>query len=178
MLKGEKVILAPIKREHIEKFLIWLNDPEITQYLMQFRPLTEDMEEEWYESLKDRKDDIIFAILIDKTKLIGNCSIMNINWIDRVGTCGIFIGDKEEQGKGYGTEAMELLLMYGFNTLNLNRLALEVNDFNSRAIKCYRKVGFVEEGRKREACFRNGEYHDQIMMSILRKEFKNMNKET
>jgi len=176
MFKHNHVILAPIKREYNEKFLLWLNDPEITQYLTQFRPLTEEMEEEWFESLKDRKDDIIFAILIDETKLIGNCSIMNINWTNRVGTCGIFIGDKEEQGKGYGTEAMQLLIEYGFDNLNLNRLALEVSDFNSRAIKCYQNVGFIEEGRKREACFRNGEYHDQIVMSILRREFNKINK--
>ena len=98
---------------------------------------------------------------------------MNIIWKDRVGTCGIFIGDKNEQGKGYGTEAMKLLLGYGFNTLNLNRLDLKVNDFNSRAIKCYQNLGFVEEGRMREASFVNGKYHDQILMSILRKEWKN-----
>lgn len=173
MLEGKNVILAPIKREYIDKFLIWLNDPEITQHLTIYRPLTREMEEDWYASLKDRESDIIFAILINQTKLIGNCSIMNIIWRERVGTCGIFIGDKNEQGKGYGTEAMKLLMSYGFNTLNLNRLDLKVNDFNSRAIKCYQKLGFVEEGRMREATFVNGKYHDQILMSILQNEWKN-----
>ena len=173
MLKGKNVILAPIKREYIDKFVEWLNDPEITQFLTIYRPLTREMEENWFTSLKDRENDFIFAILINQAKLIGNCSIMNIIWKDRVGTCGIFIGDKNEQGKGYGTEAMKLLLGYGFNTLNLNRLDLKVNDFNSRAIKCYQKLGFVEEGRMREASFVNGKYHDQILMSILRKEWKN-----
>ena len=175
MLKGKNVILAPLKREYIDKFLEWLNDPEITQQLMGFRPLTRDMEEDWYTSLKERKNDIIFSILINQTQLVGNCSIMEIMWKDRMGTCGIFIGEKAEQGKGYGTEAMNLLIDYGFNTLNLNRLDLKVNDFNSRAIKCYKKVGFIEEGRMRQSCFRNGEYHDQIIMSILRSEWKGLN---
>lgn len=172
MLKGQRVILAPLKREYIDKFLEWLNDPEITQHLMGYRPLTRDMEENWFESLQQRDEDIIFAILINQTQLIGNCSIMNIIWKDRVGTCGIFIGDKKEQGKGYGTEAMKILIEYGFNTLNLNRLDLKVNDFNLRAIKCYQKLGFIEEGRMRQSCFRNGEYHDQLIMSILRSEWK------
>ena len=70
---------------------------------------------------------------------------------------------------------MKLLLEYGFNTLNLNRIDLKVNDFNSRAIKCYQKIGFIEEGRMRQSCFRNGKYHDQIIMSVLRSEWKGMN---
>lgn len=172
MLKGKNVILAPIKKEYIDKFIEWLNDLEITQHLMGYRPLTRDMEEKWYTSLKERENDIIFAILINQTQLIGNCGIMEIMWKDRTGKCGIFIGDKKEQGKAYGTEAMKLLLNYGFNTLNLNRIDLKVNDFNSRAIKCYQKLGFIEEGRMRQSCFRNGEYHDQIIMSILRSEWK------
>ena len=67
---------------------------------------------------------------------------------------------------------MKILIEYGFNTLNLNRLDLKVNDFNLRAIKCYQKLGFIEEGRMRQSCFRNGEYHDQLIMSILRSEWK------
>jgi RimJ/RimL family protein N-acetyltransferase len=175
MLKGKDIILAPLKREYIDKFLDWLNDPEITKYLTQYRPLTREMEEDWFNSLKERENDIIFAILINQNQLIGNCSIMNIIWKERVGTCGIFIGDKQEQGKGYGTEALKLLLDYGFNTLNLNRIDLKVNDFNLRAIECYRNLGFIEEGRMREATFVNGKYHDQIIMSMLRREWKGVN---
>jgi len=176
MLKGERVKLAPLKREYIEKFLEWLNDPEITQYLMFHRPLTRDMEEEWFNNLKTKQNTIIFSILLNenktKEKLIGNCGIDDINWKDRVGHCGIFIGDKENQGKEYGTEALRLLVDYGFNTLNLNRIELIVYDFNIRAMKSYKKVGFIEEGRKRQAAFKNGKYHDVIIMSLLREEWK------
>jgi len=134
MLKGKKVILAPPKREYIDTFLKWINDPEITQYLLVFRPMTKEMEEEWFESLKERENDILFSILIplnDKTeKLIGNCGIHKI-----------------------------------------------VYDFNIPAIKLYKKVGFIEEGRKRKAHFVNGEYHDLIIMGILNEEWKeNKNK--
>ncbi|MFX1268439.1 MAG: GNAT family N-acetyltransferase [Promethearchaeota archaeon] len=176
MPKGENIKLAPLKREYIEKFLEWLNDPEITQYLMMYRPLTRDMEEEWFDNLKTKENTIIFSILLTenngKEKLIGNCGIDDINWKDRVGHCGVFIGDKENQGKGYGTEALCLLVDYGFNTLNLNRIELIVYDFNIRAMNCYKKVGFIEEGHKRQATFKNGKYHDVIIMSLLREEWE------
>ncbi|MGV9141846.1 MAG: GNAT family N-acetyltransferase, partial [Promethearchaeota archaeon] len=73
---------------------------------------------------------------------------------------------------GFGTEASKLLVDYGFNTLNLHRIELDVFEFNKRAIKAYKKVGFIEEGRKRKSHFENGAYHDRIMMSILREEWK------
>lgn len=173
MLQGKRLKLAPLKREYIESFLKWLNDPEVTQYLIGYRPLTRDMEEEWFNNLKKRDNAFIFSILLtDGEKLIGNCGLEDIHWINRVGACGIFIGDKENQGKGYGTEALQLLLNYGFNTLNLNRIDLKVYEFNTRAIKCYKKVGFIEEGRKRQATFKNGKFYDDIIMSILREEWE------
>lgn len=175
MLKGDRVLLGRIKREYIDSYLKWLNDPEITQYLSIFLPLTRMMEEDWIENLKNRNDTIVFAILIpdeDATeKLIGNCGLHAIDWKNRVGEVGIMIGEKEYQSKGYGTEAMELLLDYGFKTVNLNRIQLRVYEFNSRAINSYNKIGFVEEGRMRQAMFINGEYHDMIFMSILQEEW-------
>ena len=175
MLRGKNVILSPMKKEYIETFLKWINDPEIMQYLLLYRPMTKEMEEEWYESLKQRENDFLFSILIpqkdDSEKLIGNCGIHRINWINRVGTAGIMIGEKEEQGKGYGTEAMRLLIDYGFSALNLNRIELKLYNYNTKAIKSYQKAGFVEEGCKRQAVWKNGKYHDLIIMSILRDEW-------
>ncbi|MFX1312696.1 MAG: GNAT family N-acetyltransferase, partial [Promethearchaeota archaeon] len=149
MLKGKKVKLGPVKKEYIDHYLRWLNNSELTQFLTWYRPLTREMEEDWYNNLKNRENFFIFAILLiegdENEKIIGNCSI-DVNWINRVGTCGIIIGEKMFQGKGYGSEAMELLVYYGFNTLNLNRIQLEVFSFNIRALKSYQKVGFKEEG--------------------------------
>lgn len=180
MLEGERINLGPIKREYIEHYLKWFNDPEIIQYLLMYLPMTRVMEEEWFENLKNQNNDIYFAILIpkdtDAEKHIGNCGIHKINWKNRVGSAGIVIGEKEYQGKGYGTEAMELLLKYGFNTLNLNRIELEVYDFNIRAIKSYKKLDFIEEGRKRQAVWINGRYHDEIIMAILKEEWKDRSK--
>ena len=175
MLKSKGLKLTPIKKEYIDSFLKWFNDPEITQYLIFYRPLTREMEEDWYNTYQTQQNEIVFSILISEElnheKLIGNCGI-RIDWKNRVGNCGIIIGEKEYLSKGYGTEAMELLVEYGFNTLNLNRIELEVYDFNIQAIKSYKKVGFLEEGRKRQATYINGEYHGIIIMSILKEEWK------
>ncbi|MFX1344616.1 MAG: GNAT family N-acetyltransferase [Promethearchaeota archaeon] len=175
MLKGDRVILGPVKREYIDSYLKWLNDPEITQFLTIFLPLTRMMEEDWIENLKNRNDTIAFAILIldekNVEKLIGNCGLHAIDWKNRVSEIGIMIGEKEYQSKGYGTEAMQILLDYGFNTVNLNRIQLRVYEFNSRAINSYKKIGFIEEGRMRKAVFINGKYHDIIIMSILHEEW-------
>jgi RimJ/RimL family protein N-acetyltransferase len=176
MLKGKDVILAPMKKEYIETFLKWITDPEIIQYLLLYKPMTEEMEEEWYDSLKHRENDFLFSILLSQKdnseKLIGNCGLHRIDWINRVGTAGIMIGEKKEQGKGYGTEAMRLLIEYGFNTLNLNRIELKVYDFNINAMKSYKKVGFIEEGCKRQAIWKNGKYNDIIIMALLKEDWK------
>jgi RimJ/RimL family protein N-acetyltransferase len=84
---------------------------------------------------------------------------------------GIFIGDKDYWNQGYGSDAMQLLLKYGFNSLNLNRIYLHVFDTNPRAIRAYEKVGFVLEGRLRQDIFLNGSYVDVLMMSVLRSEW-------
>ncbi|MFX0038400.1 MAG: GNAT family N-acetyltransferase [Promethearchaeota archaeon] len=180
MLKGKRVKLGPIKREYLESFLKWFNDPEIIQYLVPFRPMTRMAEEEWIENLKNREDNIHFSILIPQEDasdiLIGNCGLHKIDWKNRVAEAGIAIGEKEYQNKGYGTEAMELLVDYGFNTVNLNRIELFTYVFNERALKLYKKIGFIEEGRKRQFFWSKGQYHDSIMMGILAEEWNKKKK--
>ena len=125
--------------------------------------------------IKNKENDIYFCILIqleDGTeKLIGNCGIHDINWKNRFGVIGIAIGEKDYQNKGYGSEAIEILLEYGFNKINLNRIELLVYDYNVRALKSYKKIGFIEEGRKRKFMWYKGAYHDAIIMSILAEEW-------
>lgn len=114
-----------------------------------------------------------FAIVtLEDNKLIGSISIENINHIKRRGTLGIFIGDKDYRSKGYGTEAIRLILEYGFKYLNLNNIKLDLMEFNERALKCYKKCGFKEYGRRRKSEFVNGKYYDTIEMDILAEEFE------
>ena len=99
---------------------------------------------------------------------VGNLGLHNIDWRCRSAEAGIFIGDKTRWNNGYGTEAMLLLLKHGFNTLNLNRIALDVYETNPRAVRCYEKAGFVNEGRKRQGMYKDGKYIDILQMSVLR----------
>ena len=104
--------------------------------------------------------------------MIGTIGLENINHINRTATLGIFIGDKEHRSNGYGTEAIRLILDYGFNYMNLNNIKLDVMEFNERAQKCYKKCGFKEYGRRRKSNFTNGKYYDVVQMDILAEEFK------
>ena len=115
---------------------------------------------------------IKFAIVkLENDQVIGTCSLHDIDNIRRTATLGIFIGEDENRSKGYGTEALKLLLDYGFNYFNLNNIMLTVYNFNERAIKAYKKAGFKEFGRRRKAYFLNGKYYDVVYMDILAEEF-------
>jgi RimJ/RimL family protein N-acetyltransferase len=118
------------------------------------------------------KEGYTFAIIEkEKETVIGNCGLMNVDFISRKADLGIFIGDKELRGKGYGAEAIMLLLDFAFNILNLNNIMLTVKEFNSRAIKCYEKCGFKTIGRRREAEIFGSKRYDEIYMDVLASEF-------
>ena len=114
------------------------------------------------------KDGQNYAIILnDGNLLIGNVSLMEVNNIYRTATVGIFIGEAEHRGKGFGTEAMRLIVEYGFRTLNLHNIMLTVHSDNMRAIASYKKVGFTEFGRQREARYVDGRYLDTVYMEVL-----------
>jgi RimJ/RimL family protein N-acetyltransferase len=105
-------------------------------------------------------------------KLAGDISFLNFDQHERSAEVGIFIGEKEAWNKGYGTEAMQLMVNHGFADFNLNRIYLRVFEINPRGIHCYEKVGFQHEGRQRQAHYLDGKYIDVLMMSILKHEWK------
>ena len=101
----------------------------------------------------------------------GNIGFMHLDWTARCAEFGIFIGDTSLWDKGYGTEAVNLLLVHGFQTLNLNRIYLRVFSTNLRALRSYEKTGFVLEGTLRQAVYRHGQFIDVHIMSVLRPEW-------
>jgi RimJ/RimL family protein N-acetyltransferase len=172
MLNGERIRLDPLDSQDIPTYLKWLNDIDIIRFTGHHRPLTKEEEEEWFTDLKKKVNGYRFAIIVkEEEKLIGNCGF-DVDWKNRVGHLGIMIGEKDYHSKGYGTEALKLLVNHAFNELNLNRMELNVYSFNPRAQKCYQKVGFKEEGRRRQAIYSLGKYHDDIVMGILKEEWK------
>lgn len=170
-LVGENIYLAPRTLEDAEKFARWLNDFRTTDYLgMGSKIMTLEKEKEYIANHMDAEASLNIVTL-DEDKLIGTVALENIDHIDRKATLGIFIGDEKEREKGYGTEAINLILDYGFNYLNLNNIKLDVIEFNKRAIACYKKCGFKEAGRRRKSEYVDGKYYDTIMMDILKDEF-------
>jgi RimJ/RimL family protein N-acetyltransferase len=126
---------------------------------------------EWSEKHQD--DLYSFGIhILGDDRLIGTTELSGIDWV--AGNCwvGIGIGERELWGKGYGTEAMDLIVRYAFESLNLKRVSLTVFQYNERAVKSYLKVGFVEEGRFREWMQRRGARYDLIFMGLLRSEWE------
>lgn len=170
-LIGENIYLSPRNTEDAEKFTEWLNDFETTDYIGRSgNVMTLNAEKKYLE--EHIQEEIAFFIIETQTQnLIGTIGIEDINYINRAGTLGIFIGEKETRNKGYGTEAIQLILDYGFNYLNLNNIKLDVMEFNKRAITCYKKCGFKECGKRRKCVFLNGNYYDKITMDILKEEF-------
>jgi len=179
MLKGRSVLLRPVKKSDISYFLKWFNDAEVIQYLEMYLPMTEMWEEKFIEELGTTraKSDVILVIEViegDSTRPVGSCGLHQINPKDRNALFGIAIGEKDYWSKGYGLEAARLLINYGFQQLNLHRISSYAVAFNERSIKLHKKVGFREEGRLRQATFKNGQYHDHVQFGVLREECKGL----
>ncbi len=174
---GEMVRLRPPEREDLPLFVEWLSNPDLRKFVT-IRYISLGLEEQWYERLLESTGQmppgrLHFVIeAIDSAQPIGVISLENINWCDRASEVGIIVGDQAYWGKGYGTDAMRVLLRVGFDWYNLHRIDLRVIADNERAIRSYEKCGYQHEGRMREAMFVGGEHKDVLLMSILEDEFR------
>jgi RimJ/RimL family protein N-acetyltransferase len=175
MIIGDGIRLRAIERSDLPLFVNWLNDHDVRRFLTIYFPMSMAFEEKWFESMISKAPEeqplVIEVITEEGWKPIGNIGLMNVCNIDRDAELGIFIGEKSEWGKGFGRNAIKLMLRYAFQTLNLNRIYLKVFENNLRGIKSYRASGFIEEGRMRQAKFSEGAYLDVVLMSVLRSEW-------
>lgn len=175
MYYSERLRLRAPERSDLPLFVTWLNDEEVINGLTIVYPLGSEEEAHWFDTMLQQPPEMHPFVIEAKDgetwKPIGNCGFHDVDWRNSNAELGIFIGDKTYWNNGYGAEAIRLLLKVGFETMNLHRIWLRVQGNNARAIHCYEKVGFVHEGRKREAEYKNGRYHDMILMSVLRDEW-------
>lgn len=174
--KGKKINLRGVEKEdYTERMYKWANDPEFNRYLSHgLKPATVEMMEQLYDDLM-RKENVIFAIVSRrKEKTIGIAGLHHFNWQIRSAEYTIHIGEKEFWGRGVASEATDFILKYAFETLNLNKVYLGVNEANKKAVKFYERKKFVYEGRLREEIFRENRYFDSIRMSILREEYEGL----
>lgn len=172
MYYGNKVCLRAYKEEDIKIATGFVNDKELKKFLVATIPFPMSLweEETWIRSQTGNENgEYNFAIEdLETNKYIGGCGIQKVNWISRVATVGIMIGDKDYWGKGYGTDAMKVLMQFIFENMNMNKIRLSTFSFNERAKKSYEKCGFKVEGVLRDEVFKEGKYYNEIIMAAFR----------
>ncbi|NPV07934.1 MAG: GNAT family N-acetyltransferase [Anaerolineae bacterium] len=171
-MQGSLVRLRPVTREDLPRYVEWIADPEVRRHLNFYRPLSLEDEEHWFERLRGDGGQEVFAIETLEGRHIGGIGLHGIHTRYRLAEAGIFIGAKECWGRGYGTDAMRLLLAFAFDQLNLHRVFLNVHSDNLRALRSYEKCGFVLEGTLRQAAYKDGRYWDVHVMAVLKDEFE------
>jgi len=177
MLKGNRITLRPIGRDDMERYCQFANDVELELLgggdpprPMAKESIIADFEERQKEN-KDGSKGAVFGIEADG-KYIGLCGIWHFNFTNQTCELGIGIGDRDYWSRGYGREAIGLMLDYAFRLRNFRKVYLITCSNNERALRCYRASGFVEEGRLRQQVWSDGKYVDEVYMGVLRDEWQ------
>ncbi len=176
-MEGKLVRLRAYEKSDLDAVMKWVNDEEVTQFLRDelfAYPVSSAQEERFIEHASmpsQTTREFAIETLADRT-YIGGAGLHDIEWILRSAEVGIVVGNKDYWGKGYGSDAMKVLMRLAFDRMNLHRLWLRVFDFNHRAIASYEKCGFQRWGVLRDGKFIQGRYHDTIVMGILESEFR------
>lgn len=177
MIEGRLVRLRALEPGDAERAYRWINDREVTRYLMARYPYSLAFEQDFLAQAAKANDysEARFAIETKDAVHIGMCGLHRGRPEERTADLGIMIGEAQYRDGGYGTDTMLTVLRFAFEQMNLHRVSLGVFEFNERAQAVYRKVGFVDEGRERHAYFQDGRYWDVLRMSILEDEWRALN---
>ena len=174
-LVGDRIYFSPISLDDTEEYLDMVNEINVSVGLgcVVYTGIVDfEREKEVLSSLKKEKN---FAVrLLENNELLGNIGFNSIGEIHRTAEIGIMLGNPKYQRKGYGMEALNLLLDYGFSFLNLRNIYLKVFEYNEAAYNLYKKVGFKEVGRLRKAVEIMGKTYDEIIMDMLKEEFQSV----
>jgi RimJ/RimL family protein N-acetyltransferase len=174
ILVGERVRLRGVRDDDLPTLAKWQMDPgRMATLSHRVAPPSEAAAKERITQWSaNEEDDLGFAIetLDDPPLLVGHVGLWGARPKDRCATLGIALG-REHIGRGYGTDAMRVIVGYGFREMGLHRIQLVVAPFNSAGIRVYQKAGFVEEGRYRESVLHDGRWYDSVLMSILDREW-------
>ena len=181
MFEGEKVRLRSMELNDLDDVMKHWNNLKMREFLSLPIPYAREEEEQWIRGTWERRQagkEYQFAVVDKQTnEFLGSVGLMSIDNINRSAEAGIAIHQEKNWSKGYGSDAMRVILKIGFDYLNLHRIYLRVYEFNERGIKSYTKVGYTEIGRHRQAQYIRGKYHDVIYMDILRDEWLEKKKE-
>lgn len=170
MIAGEHVILRAFEKDDAERCYRWMNDPNIVRTLKSRYPIAFQNEIEWLDSaMHGNGHERHFAVeRKDDRTHIGNASIHDIEWVSRTAAFGLFIGEPSAWNRGFGGDAIRTLVRFAFDEMNLRKLRISVFEYNDRAKHVLETLGFVQEGRLRREFYREGSYHDLLILSIFR----------
>jgi RimJ/RimL family protein N-acetyltransferase len=167
-LSGKRVYLRPLEREDLPALLRWINDPETRMLTGETMPMSRAGGEAYFERIQKDSSRVWLVVVERETgNIIGEAGLLRIFHPWRTADLTMILGDPAARGKGYGREAILLLMEYAFGALALHRLAIGVVGFNERALRFYESVGFQREGVQRDGYFYNHQFSDFVMMSIL-----------
>jgi RimJ/RimL family protein N-acetyltransferase len=173
-IEGRSVVLRRHQSRNVTAFSRWYADPEVARLTRhQSGPMSQDEIRRFFEARVAGPGSLALAIhLRGSDRLIGTCALSQLDGDNGSALFHITIGERDCWGRGYGSEATALMLEHAFGVLGLHRIALSVFEFNERAIRAYRRLGFVTEGRARDAIWRDGRFWDEILMSILEDDWR------
>jgi diamine N-acetyltransferase len=173
-IRGEKVGLGPLSRSSIPRQTAWINVFATTRTISADpRPRTIANHERWFEQVTTHDSAITFAVYdLGDLAQVGNVGLFDIDRRHRTCELGVGILEPSRRGKGLGTDAVRLIIDYAIDVLGMHNVMLSVLEFNTAGIRAYRKAGFRECGRRREAWLHNGRRWDMIYMDILAPEWK------
>jgi len=180
LFEGQTVRFAPPDAERDAEIVSkWSHDPEYLRLLSAdiAKPLSpfqvKKQYEDWEKDAEKQRNQFNFAVRLKADdRLLGFARLYRIEWTHAAGALQIGIGDRNDRGKGYGTEALRMLLRYAFDELNLYRLSASTVEYNTSAIRFLERAGFVVEVRRRQAVQRDGKRWDVVMLGLLRDEWK------
>lgn len=177
IFEGNGILLRYAKDSDLDAFFELMQDAEMAKLTGSQHAFTYEEIAGWINKISIPSLDRVDLMIISKEtkELVGEIVLNELDSINRSANIRIAIG-ATHTGKGYGSEAMNLMLKHGFETLKLHRIHLGVFAFNPRAIHVYEKVGFRQEGIQRDALYAAGQYHDMIMMAMLEDEYASITK--
>ena len=171
-IESERIILDPMSEVYVTRdYLKWLNDSEVIKYL-EINSTTEFNDLKLYVNDKIKNKSLFWAIVIkNNNKHIGNIKLEPISLYHQTATLGIMLGSKDEWGKGYAKEAINILIRYSFNHLNLRKINLGVVESNINALKLYEKLGFKIEGKQTNQGYYNHKLDNVILMGLFKEDY-------
>jgi diamine N-acetyltransferase len=176
-LIGERIYLRPIEIKDLPLIRKWANAPEIRRLTGEVLPMSQTGADDFMDKVHKDRDRVWFVVVLKENDcVIGEAGLLRMFHAWRTTDLTLIIGENDAWGKGYGTEAILLLLDYAFGYLSFHRVAIGVVGFNERALRFYEKVGFRKEGVQRDGYYYDHAHHDFVMMSILEDEFRRLHK--